>query len=195
MRVLPVLCLCLPCVLLAPPATAEMYKWTDAQGRVHFGDQPPAGQKKITTLAAPAPAPAAARLQPAPAPVAPPQRGLQPPPPPPPTDEPAVAEMARPTSAPTSAPASDSRSRMERQKRLADIMQQEREQAEEAERTAAEARAQQQKDCQHLRNYQRAIDGVPVYRLDENGERQFLNDNERRELDGRISEQLQASCE
>ncbi len=29
-------------VLLAWPAGAEIYKWTDAQGKVHYGDHPPA---------------------------------------------------------------------------------------------------------------------------------------------------------
>jgi len=28
-------------VLLATPAGAEIYKWTDAQGEIHYGDQPP----------------------------------------------------------------------------------------------------------------------------------------------------------
>jgi hypothetical protein len=28
---------------LALPAAAEIYKWTDAQGKVHYGDQPPSG--------------------------------------------------------------------------------------------------------------------------------------------------------
>lgn len=27
--------------LLAAPAGAEIYKWTDAQGEIHYGDQPP----------------------------------------------------------------------------------------------------------------------------------------------------------
>lgn len=27
--------------LLAAPAGADVYKWTDAQGKVHYGDQPP----------------------------------------------------------------------------------------------------------------------------------------------------------
>ena len=27
--------------ILALPAAAEIYKWTDAQGKVHYGDQPP----------------------------------------------------------------------------------------------------------------------------------------------------------
>jgi hypothetical protein len=29
--------------LLAIPAGAEIYKWTDVQGKVHYGDQPPSG--------------------------------------------------------------------------------------------------------------------------------------------------------
>lgn len=33
------LCAC----LLAAAAPAEVYKWTDAEGRVHFGDRPPQG--------------------------------------------------------------------------------------------------------------------------------------------------------
>ncbi len=32
-------------VFLTPLAQAELYKWTDAQGRVHFGDQPPEAAK------------------------------------------------------------------------------------------------------------------------------------------------------
>jgi len=28
-------------VLLATPAGADVYKWTDAQGKAHYGDQPP----------------------------------------------------------------------------------------------------------------------------------------------------------
>ncbi|MDD5388806.1 MAG: DUF4124 domain-containing protein [Gallionellaceae bacterium] len=27
--------------LLAAPAGADIYKWTDAQGKIHYGDQPP----------------------------------------------------------------------------------------------------------------------------------------------------------
>jgi len=31
------------CCVLAAGARADVYRWTDAQGRVHFGDRPPAG--------------------------------------------------------------------------------------------------------------------------------------------------------
>lgn len=36
------------CALLLPGlAVAEIYRWVDAQGRVHFGQQPPAGAEQI----------------------------------------------------------------------------------------------------------------------------------------------------
>jgi glutaredoxin len=37
--------LLLACLLvLAPPAAAQVTKWVDAQGRVHYGDRPPVGK-------------------------------------------------------------------------------------------------------------------------------------------------------
>jgi len=30
-------------ILLAAPAGADIYKWSDAQGNIHYGDQPPSG--------------------------------------------------------------------------------------------------------------------------------------------------------
>ena len=42
--------------LLAVPAAAELYKWTDENGKVHYSDQPPpANAKKSETLKAPKP--------------------------------------------------------------------------------------------------------------------------------------------
>ena len=39
---------------LAAPAAAELYRWTDSQGRVHYSDQPPPPEiKKIKRLAIP----------------------------------------------------------------------------------------------------------------------------------------------
>jgi len=39
---------------LALPAGAELYKWTDASGRLQFSDRPPAAQaRKAETLEAP----------------------------------------------------------------------------------------------------------------------------------------------
>jgi hypothetical protein len=43
------------CVLafaaLAAPASAGLYKWTDANGRVVYSDQPPTGNVKVETVA------------------------------------------------------------------------------------------------------------------------------------------------
>jgi hypothetical protein len=50
-------------VLLGLPlaATAEMYRWVDANGQVHYSDSPPpAGAKSPKTIDMPSPAPAAA---------------------------------------------------------------------------------------------------------------------------------------
>lgn len=35
-------------LLISPLANAEIYRWTDAQGRVHFGEKPEAGAERIT---------------------------------------------------------------------------------------------------------------------------------------------------
>lgn len=56
--------------LAAHPALGEIYRWTDARGRTHFSDSPPAGQKARTvsvqentlqTVPAPRSAPASTR--------------------------------------------------------------------------------------------------------------------------------------
>ena len=42
---------CLLSFLLAPPALAEVFKWVDANGVTHYGEQPPAkGQSKSLKL-------------------------------------------------------------------------------------------------------------------------------------------------
>lgn len=52
-----ILCL-VAAMVLALPGHAGVYKWTDAQGRVHYGDAPPAAAKptrlKLQTHAGPA---------------------------------------------------------------------------------------------------------------------------------------------
>ena len=40
----------------ADPASAALYKWTDAQGRIVYSDQPPAANVKTEQLRAPPPA-------------------------------------------------------------------------------------------------------------------------------------------
>jgi len=40
-----IMALSLLCVALATPATAEIYRWTDANGAIHFSDTPPKQQR------------------------------------------------------------------------------------------------------------------------------------------------------
>ena len=66
--------------LLAAPAFADVYKWLDPQGRVHYTDRPPPTDAKLVSVetgggtrgahaaSAPAPAPAAPTTAPLPAP-------------------------------------------------------------------------------------------------------------------------------
>ncbi len=56
----------LPCLLLcaANAAGAEMYKWTDAQGRTEYGQHPPSGVQAERLRRAPGPATPAARATP-----------------------------------------------------------------------------------------------------------------------------------
>ena len=51
-----VLCVALAATLLAAtPAAAALYKWTDANGRVIYSDQPPTGNVKVESINAPPP--------------------------------------------------------------------------------------------------------------------------------------------
>lgn len=49
------------CVAL--PASAQMYKWVDANGKVQYSDKPPPSNIKTEKLRAPPPAPAAAAAE------------------------------------------------------------------------------------------------------------------------------------
>lgn len=43
------------CIALPAAVSAEVYSWKDANGKVHYGSQPPAGQAEARKLAAPPP--------------------------------------------------------------------------------------------------------------------------------------------
>lgn len=51
-------------LLVAGSAHAEVYKWVDENGRVHFGDKAPSQQKQVQTLDLPESAPAAPTVDP-----------------------------------------------------------------------------------------------------------------------------------
>ena len=45
-----VLCLAAALALIAAPALADVYKWMDAQGRVHYTDRPPPTDGKLVSV-------------------------------------------------------------------------------------------------------------------------------------------------
>jgi hypothetical protein len=62
-RIGPLACVAAGVLMLAFPAAATLYKWTDANGRVVYSDQPPPGKTEVKTLQGPPPPanPAAAK--------------------------------------------------------------------------------------------------------------------------------------
>ena len=142
-------------VLLLPmAASAELYKWTDAEGRVHFTDRKPAAAASVETLKVP-------RAQP-------------------PTEGGGVA-----------APVQDSRSVLERQKRMAEILAEEREQRDAVQVRKEKELAARRRQCNEARDYRRNADGASLYEVNEKGERVFMDDKAHadhlRELDATIA--------
>lgn len=148
--------------VVALPVQAELYKWTDAEGRVHFTDKKPesTASKKVETLATPrASAPGGRSAETAPA---------------------------------AGNTASDV---LQRQKRMADILAQEREQHEQEVASKNMALAARKRKCLELRDYRRNVEGSRLYDVNDKGERVYMGDKEHsghlRELDQAIQEACQ----
>lgn len=142
-------------LLVAVPVQAELYKWTDAQGRVHFTDKKPEGNGKVETLKTP-------------------QRQSQ-------GGDGEAASATR-----------DSTSVLDRQKRMADILAQEREQREAAEAKKRKDEVARQQKCHEARDYRRNADGARLYDINQKGERVYMDDKAHaahmRELDQAIKD-------
>ena len=54
-RIAPLACVALGMLMVAVPAAGTLYKWTDANGRVVYSDQPPPGKTEVKTLQGPPP--------------------------------------------------------------------------------------------------------------------------------------------
>lgn len=139
-------------LLLSLPATAEIYKWTDASGRVHFGDKPTDKAAKTETLALPAP----------------------------------TASVA---------PAATPDNRLERQRRLLKVMEQERAEKERKQQALAAAEASRQRECTKLRNTLKDSEGRLIYTTDEDGVDHFLTEEQRRGYIEQLRRALQENCQ
>lgn len=141
-------------MLLPAMAVADLYKWTDAEGRVHFTDKKPESAARVETLKAP--------------------RALAP-------GGAAVDVQSSPSGG----------SQLERQRRMADILAQERERREaEASKKEKEAAVRKQK-CLELQDYRRNVERSRVYDINDKGERTYMDDKAHaahmRELDENIA--------
>lgn len=137
-------------LMLALPVHAELYKWVDADGKVHYSDrQPPAAAKKQETLRTTAARPLVA---PSPAPAGTPE-----------------AEKA-----PAAGPKTIAEQEMEFRKRRLEAAE-----AEAKKQKEAQAAADKQRNCTQSKARVAALQkGGRVTRLDAAGEQVFLDDAE-----------------
>lgn len=150
-------------LLAAGLARADIYQWTDENGRVHFGDAPAGAGQKARPLAPPR--------------VVSPSGG----------------------SGKAAAPAADSdaAARRQRLERLREANEADRQAAEEREREKEREAKRKEglaRDCQRLRNELAAMEGRPVYLTGENGERQYLDDAQRKDYVDKANQALQEHC-
>jgi len=120
----------------ATPEAADVYRWTDEQGRVHYGQRPPPqGAEKMQLPATKATLPSA--------------------------DQPSAQ-------------------RRDRQQRLLEAYEYEREQKRIAEARLAQQRERDAARCRELQKSWRLLSYAgPVYRTDTGGERRYLSEDER----------------
>lgn len=140
---------------LALPASADFFKWTDANGQTHFGDTPPANARNITPL-----------------------------------DTPKANVLKMENSEGTT----DSKARMERQKRMTEVLRQEAQDRENAEQNAADEKERRDKECAKLRQQLKSMDGVRLYTTDENGQREYVDDTSRNAYIAEINKSLETNC-
>lgn len=138
--------LCL--MFLAAGAAAQAYKWTDAQGKVHFSDEPPPDRKADKM-----------------------------------TIKPAV-----PGNPDAAARSRDWKTQLE-ESRLRQHQQQKHEATEQRNRQATENR------CQSARNDLDTLQRErPVYRVNKDGQREYLEDKDRQAALQRVQDRIAAYC-
>lgn len=161
-RLVPLLLLPL---LAAGAVRADIYQWTDANGRVHFGDRAPASGAASRTPA----------VLPDKSASAPPETSTATP------DGASQRELVR--------------ERQERQRRLTETMRLEREEKQRAEARRQEQANKSAEDCARLREHIARMDGRRVYMKDANGDKQYLDDSQRATHEARARQYLQENCQ
>ncbi|ENO93256.1 hypothetical protein C662_08385 [Thauera sp. 28] len=155
-------------LLIALPASAQIYRWTDSAGQVHFTDTPPPSEdyaviQRPRTTAAPTPA----AVAPEPAPES--------------EDETAEAQAGPQTTA--------EREQALRKRRL------EKEEAEAKQQDEAAREAERKRFCEDTANQITALrSGQRVSRFNARGEREFLDDSARAAETERLERQIAEHC-
>lgn len=161
----------------APPDAAAQYQWRDGNGRMVFSDRPPPGAVPAASLVrTPTPArPAASSAATA---------GTSPSTAAPATAAPAAGPV------PGSAPAGLADRELEQRRRQTERAAQEKAEADQRAANERQARA-----CEESRNALRALDsGMRVARVNAQGEREFLSDEERERRSVELRRDLKDSC-
>lgn len=157
-------------LLSALPAAAQIYSWKDKDGRVHYGDTPPATGEINMIKGVPA-------VKPAPAPAAAPADA-------------SAAEDSTATQDPSRPPTLAEREQAFRERRAAQAEAQAK-----AEEEAARD-AERQRFCEQARNQLGALEsGQRVSRFNAAGEREFLDDAARSAEVARLKQQVAEHCQ
>jgi hypothetical protein len=149
-------------LLAAGAARADIYQWTDANGRVHFGDSAAGAGQPAKTIAPP--------------------------------------KVKSPSGGSGGAPGATTgdAARRDRLERVRAANEADRRAAEEAEREKEREQRRKESmrgDCQRLRDELAAMEGRPVYVTGDDGERQYLDDTQRRAYVDKAEQALREHCQ
>ena len=159
---------------IALPASAQLYKWTDANGRIQYSDRPPTHQhaQKIgrSGVSIPTPAPAANADE---------------------TDKAAVDAPATGTesAAPAGPQTIAEKEQAFRKRRM------EAEEARQKQAKLDEEKRARDESCQRTRNYLKSVEGGRrIARTNDKGETEFLDEKQIRQEAERTRKDLSANC-
>lgn len=147
MRLLLLCCAC----LISGPVAAEIYRWVDANGLVHFGERPM-------------------------------------------TDDAHRIEVPSQDREPQAA-APNEAARRARQRRLLEAFEYEREREAEQEARAAQRASRRAERCDQARQYWRRLNHPgPIYEVDDQGRRRYLDEAERKAEQDRVRPMYREVC-
>jgi hypothetical protein len=139
-------------ILFITSTQAEVYKWVDDKGTVHYGDKPQAGSKAV--------------------------------------DVEPHETIARPATA-----GEDELSREEKRQRVSDMLEEDRLAKNKEREKQNRERERKKRECNRLKDTQRRVQHAgSLYRLDEDGNRVTISNEQRQKSEKRLRQQLKKAC-